>query len=597
MLSAISLTTASTSTAAIAPIGCSVKVEIASPMAPSAAMAAATYRVTKSTRSSPCPSGTVFPDSSVTGPIGNSAAPVASDAATTTQQADSPNTTIAAYLAASSRARPAGTVSRYISVPSPASPATESPETTATASGSTSAIMRVMAMNARNTPLPASWLMKDDPASPPPPPRGAASRSAIPSRTGRAARTASRARLRSRRKTRRSSERSRRSQPGTAPGVLASWPPGPVRPAGGTAVASAVDIEPLPGQPDEQVLQVGPRRVQPGDADTRQHELTADALGGLVRELGADLAVSRPDVGQAQGGQGLRRLAGLRGADDDPAAAQAPELVQRALEHQPPGPHHPHVGADLLHLGEQVGRHQDGHAVGGDLPDEAADLTGALRVQAVGRLVQDDQLPRLEQAGRDRQALLHAQRVRPVTLLRRAEQAHPVQGRVDPGGGRARIGGPVGRVDPGQVGPAGQVRVEGRALDQRPDPRQDPGGRTGDRVAEQADAAPCWVDQAEQHPDGGGLARSVRPEEAVHGCAGDGEAEIVHRDLATAETLGQPAGGDRRAGWAGRAGRPGAGPGAGFRRGAGIGAGASGAHLTCAAALYSTDGSTAPIRT
>src|SRR6266516_2382858 len=563
MLSAISLTTASTSTVAIAPIGCSVKVDTASPMAPSAAMAAATYRVTKSTRSSPCPSGTVFPDSSVTGPIGNSAAPVASDAATTTQQADSPNTTIAAYLAASSRARPAGTVSRYLSVPSPASPATESPETTATASGSTSALMRVMAMNARNTPLPASWLMKDDPASPPPPPRGAASRSAIPSRTGRAARTASRARLRSRRKTRRSSERSRRSQPGTAPGVLASWPPGSAPPAGGAAVASAVDIEPLPGQPDEQVLQVGPRRVQPGDADTRQHELTADALGGLVRELGADLAVSRPDVGQAQGGQGLRRLAGLRGADDDPAAAQAPELVQRALEHQPPGPHHPHVGADLLHLGEQVGG------------------------------VQDYQLPGLEQAGRDRQALLHPQRARPVTLLRRAEQAHPVQGRVDPGGGRARIGGPVGRVDPGQVGPAGQVRVEGRALDQRPDPRQDPGGRTGDWVAEQADAAPCWVDQAEQHPDGGGLARSVRPEEAVHGSAGDGEAEIIHRDLAAAETLGQPAGGDRRAGRAGRAGWPGAG--AGFRRGAGIGAGASGAHLTCAAALYSTDGSTAPI--
>src|SRR6478672_2447733 len=315
MLSAISLTTASTSTVAIAPIGCSVKVDTASPMAPSAAMAAATYRVTKSTRRSPCPSGTVFPDSSVTGPIGNSAAPVASEAATTTQQADSPYTTIAAYLAASSRARPAGTVSRYRSVPSPASPATESPETTATASGSTSAIMRVIAMNARNTPLPASWLMKDDPASPPPPPRGAASRSAIPSRTGRAARAASRARLRSRRKTRRSSERNRRSHPGTAPGVLTSWPAGRAPPAAGTAVASAVDIEPLPGQPDEQVLQVGPRGVQPGNSDAGQHEFAADPFGRLVRELGTDLTVGRLDVGQPERGQRRRRLAGLRGAD------------------------------------------------------------------------------------------------------------------------------------------------------------------------------------------------------------------------------------------------------------------------------------------
>src|SRR5215831_18309803 len=290
MLSAISLTTASTSTVAIAPIGCSVKVETASPMAPSAAMAAATYRVTKSTRSSPSPSGMVSPDSSVTGPIGNSAAPVASAAATTTQQADSPNTTIVTYLAASSRVRPAGTVSRYRSVPRPASPATESPETTAIASGSTSAIMSVIAMNARNTPFPASWLTNDDPASPPPPPRGAASRSAMPSRTGSAARTASSARLRSRRKTSRSSERSKRSQAGTAPGTLTGAAAGPAGP-GGTAVTSAVDIEPLPGQPDEKVLQVGPRGVQPGDADTRQHEFPADAFRCVVGELGADLAV------------------------------------------------------------------------------------------------------------------------------------------------------------------------------------------------------------------------------------------------------------------------------------------------------------------
>src|SRR5215468_7658526 len=157
--------------------------------------------------------------------------------------------------------------------------------------------MRVMAMNARNTPFPASS-----------------------------------ARLRSRRKTRRSSERSRRSQLGTAPRDPASGPAGPARPAGGTAVTSAVDIEPLPGQPDEQVLQVGPRGGQPGDADAGQHEFAADPFGSLIGELGADLTVGRPDVGQPESGQGRRRLALLRGADDDPAAALAPELIQRALE-------------------------------------------------------------------------------------------------------------------------------------------------------------------------------------------------------------------------------------------------------------------------
>src|SRR5215472_9616702 len=595
MLSAISLATASTRIAAIAPIGCSVKVDMASPMAPSAAMAPATYSVTKSTRSSPCPRDTVFPDSRVTGPIGNSAAPVASAAATTTKHALRPKITIEAYLTASSRVRPAGTVSRYRSVPRLASPAIESPETTAIASGSTSAIMMVMAMNARNTPLPASWSMKED--SGPPPPRGAASRSAIPSRIGRAASAASSARLRSRRKTRRSSERSRRSQAAAAPGVLASWPAGVA--SGRAAVASAVDIEPLPGQPDEQVLQVGPRGVQPGNADPCQHELTADPVGGL-------------DVLEPEGAEHLRRLLGLRGADHDPAAVQGPHLLQRSLEDQPPGPHHPHVGADLLHLGEQVGGHEDGHAVGGDLADQAADLAGALRVQAVGGLVQDDQFPGTKQAGSDGQALLHAQRVRPVALSGRAEQAHPVQRRVDPGRRGPRVGGPVGGVDPGQVGPPGQVRVKGRALDQRADPGQDPAGRPGGRVAEQADAAAGRVDQAEQHPDGGGLARPVRAEEAVDRTGRDGQGESVHRELAAAEPLGQPAGGDRRAGRPGLAGRAGTGARAGLRAGGGallghrpaladgrfLGGGRTGgAHPACAAALYSTDGATAPIRT
>src|SRR4029077_19554238 len=280
----------------------------------------------------------------------------------------------------------------------------------------------------------------------------------------------------------------------------------------------------------------------------------------------------------------------------------------------------------LLHLGEQVGGDENRHAVGGDLPDQATDLAGALRVQAVGGLIQDDQLPGLEQAGRDGQALLHAQRVRPVALPGRAEQPHPVQRRVDPGRRGARVGGPVGGIHPGQVGPAGQERVEGRALDPRPPPRQARGGRPGDRLAEQADAASGRVNQAEQHPDGGGLPGSVRPEEAVAGAARYVQAEVVHRELAAAEPLGQPAGSDRRAGRPRRAGWPGTGrrlgPGARLRRarlgraplrparpgprrpgraslgpGASVGSGACRAHLSCAAALYSTDGATAPIRT
>ena len=52
----------------MAPIACSVNVETARPIPPSAAIAAQTYSVTNSTRSSPSASDTVLPDSSVTGP-------------------------------------------------------------------------------------------------------------------------------------------------------------------------------------------------------------------------------------------------------------------------------------------------------------------------------------------------------------------------------------------------------------------------------------------------------------------------------------------------------------------------------------------------
>ena len=51
-----------------------------------------------------------------------------------------------------------------------------------------------------------------------------------------------------------------------------------------------------------------------------------------------------------------------------------------------------HVRAHLLDLGQQVRGHEDGDPLRGDLPDQRADLAGALRVEPVGRLVQDDQV-------------------------------------------------------------------------------------------------------------------------------------------------------------------------------------------------------------
>src|SRR5207248_10190413 len=100
-------------------------------------------------------------------------------------------------------------------------------------------------MKVRNTPLPASWLKKATPAPLPPSGRGAASRSAMPMTRGKMAVTASSSRLRLRSSTSRSSE----------------------------ALNLPADIEALPGQPDEQVLQAGRGDREAADAHAGLHQL------------------------------------------------------------------------------------------------------------------------------------------------------------------------------------------------------------------------------------------------------------------------------------------------------------------------------------
>ena len=123
--------------------------------------------------------------------------------------------------------------------------------------------------------------------------------------------------------------------------------------------------------------------------------------------------------------------------------------------------------------------------------------------------------------------------------------------------------GPARRPDPGPAVAGSAVRsaASSRARFARPDrygwnagpstsaPTRGSTSRRG--RAASAGRAACALpavgrDQAEQHPDRGGLARPVRPEEAVHAAVRDRQVDAVDGDLAAAEPLGQPAGRDRR---------------------------------------------------
>ena len=68
------------------------------------------------------------------------------------------------------------------------------------------------------------------------------------------------------------------------------------------------------------------------------------------------------------------------------------ELVDLARGEHPAVADDRHRGAHLLDLGEDVGAEQDRHAGLAEGADRVADLADAGRVEAVGRLVEDQQL-------------------------------------------------------------------------------------------------------------------------------------------------------------------------------------------------------------
>ena len=148
---------------------------------------------------------------------------------------------------------------------------------------------------------------------------------------------------------------------------------------------------------------------------------------------------------------------------------------------------------------------------------QLADLADALRVEAVGRLVEHQQ-PRLAQQGRRQpEPLPHPERVgldRPAT---RRHRARPARARRRPAGvGCARP--PVAR--PARVEQrAGWCARRGARTPPAPPPARRPTAarraRPRHRAAEQLDRPRRRQHQPEQHPDRGGLARAVGAQEAV----------------------------------------------------------------------------------
>jgi hypothetical protein len=111
--------------------------------------------------------------------------------------------------------------------------------------------------------------------------------------------------------------------------------------------------------------------------------------------------------------------------------------------------------AHSLHLRQEVTRQQHRDAGSAELAHQFADLPDAGGVEAVRRLVEDEQFRLLQQRARDRQPLAHAERVTLHAVVAAAVQADAVEDLVDAG--------PRNAADAGQqfqVAPAGEVREE-----------------------------------------------------------------------------------------------------------------------------------------
>ena len=216
-------------------------------------------------------------------------------------------------------------------------------------------------------------------------------------------------------------------------------------------------------------------------------------------------------AGAGAGGQQVRE----GGLGDGPAVADDDDVV-----------------GGLGDLGEDVAGDQDGPSFGGQAAEQVAQPPDALRVQAVGGLVEDQHGRVAEQRGGQAEPLPHAEGVAAGALPGGMLQAYRGQQLAGP-----FPGDPGGCGQHPQVVPAGAARVRGRV-----EQRADGPGRAGQvRVGCPGDGRGAGVgaDQPEQHPQRGGLPRAVGAEKPGDPAVGDGERHLLHRDQ-VAELLAQP---------------------------------------------------------
>ena len=256
----------------------------------------------------------------------------------------------------------------------------------------------------------------------------------------------------------------------------------------------------------------------------------------VVRErephpVGGDHGIDHCPVGPHD----AERPIGLIDTEQHGRGTRSRDLVDRALRDDPPVVDDRDRVGDLLDLIEQVRREHHRPPLADEPPHHRSELEDAARVEAVDRLVENQQLGIGEQAARDAEALAHAERVARNALLGSIGKADPCERAVDPG-----IGPHVaGRGDHREILAAAEETVEAGLLDDRADARERLGAPRGHGKAEHVHRSARGRGEPEQHADQRRLAGSVRTEIAECAAARDAQVDGIDRDP-VAESLCQP---------------------------------------------------------
>ena len=114
-------------------------------------------------------------------------------------------------------------------------------------------------------------------------------------------------------------------------------------------------------------------------------------------------------------------------AHDEHVILPCGDVADRTLDDHASAVDDRHLVAGALDLVQQVRRQEHRSSLVHELTDQPAHLEDPRRVEAVHRLIQDEQCRIREQAPRDPQPLTHAKRVPLDTVVAAIREAHPLE--------------------------------------------------------------------------------------------------------------------------------------------------------------------------